>query len=89
MLALIQGLPHDAATFRDRPEGWSHRDEIAASQIEVLDLWGRRWLSSQGLKGKLPEAIRVPRPTDTGRRRKRVETDPQKIREWFSTRGRH
>lgn len=63
------------------------RDEIAASQVEVLDLWGRRWLSAQGLKqDKLPEAIRIPRPTEVERERekKKIETDPAKIAAFFA-----
>lgn len=66
------------------------RDEMMASAVEVIDLWGRRWLTAQGLKQHLlPEAITIPRPQDEDAKAlpSKVETDPVRIRQWFATRG--
>lgn len=40
MLALIKGLPSDAATWREDQPGWTRQDEWAALMIEALDHWG-------------------------------------------------
>lgn len=76
--ALIQGLPPDAAVWREEM-AWTPQQELMATTIEVIDLWGRRLMRMQGAKSsQLPEAIQIPRPGE--QKRKRVETDARKIK---------
>lgn len=60
--ALVNGLPRDAAVWREETQ-WSWERELAAALIEVHDMWGRNLALLSGAKKKsLPKPIRVPRP---------------------------
>jgi hypothetical protein len=89
--ALIESLPPDAATWRVDLRGWSLADELAAQQIETVDLWGR--LTFQALHGllagkrpkQMPDPIRIEHPGRVLRREpKPVERDASNIRQFFN-----
>lgn len=65
-MALIQGLPSEAAIYRDEQQGWSLQDELLAVSIEVTDMWGRAIVSSiaavNGQKAKLGKPVRIDHP---------------------------
>jgi hypothetical protein len=42
LLALIAGLPEDAAVWRQDKPGWSQQDELLATVAEAIDAWGRQ-----------------------------------------------
>jgi len=64
--ALVKGLPPEAAAFREDRPGWTQRDELQATAIEVTDAWGRQIVAAvvavQGGKVTLPEPLRVEHP---------------------------
>lgn len=64
--ALVNGLPLEAAAFREDKPSWTQRDELLATVIEVVDAWGRQTVSAvvsvQGGKVKLPEPLRIEHP---------------------------
>jgi hypothetical protein len=69
MYALITGLPDDAAVWRADKRGWSQQDELLATQTELLDQLGRRfvyWLqviaapSYRGLTARVPDGLLHP-----------------------------
>jgi hypothetical protein len=63
VLALVRGLPAEAAAFRDEQPNWTQQDELLASLIEVTDAWGRQIVSAlvavHGGKVRLPEGVRI------------------------------
>jgi hypothetical protein len=88
MLALIKGLPDDAAVWRPDRTGWSQQDELAAMQIELHDqatralvYWLQVVVQSQAprFRARLPDPMvgpiehpDRPRRTPPVRRRRRV-----------------
>lgn len=61
--ALIEGMPEDAAWRRPDVPGWTQQDELAAQQIELMDLIGRLliyWMQVaaapyyKGLEARMP-----------------------------------
>lgn len=90
--ALVQGLPRDAAVWREDIGGWSMQDELAAAQVEVTDQWGRILAQAWGVKRQaLPEPVRLDHPD---RRRAAAAPKGKVIRSidelaaWFGRRGR-
>lgn len=80
LLALLDGIPPGSALHRAvDPDGWAWTttEELMASLIEVAD-FGNRWYIAAHIDskkgGKVPDAIRVPRP---GERRSPVPDVPQ------------
>lgn len=57
---LINGLPPDAAVWREET-AWTFRDELAATQIEITDIWFRNLFVALGGKPK-GKPIRIERP---------------------------
>lgn len=76
--ALVSGLPAESATWRQ--ESWPIEAELAATQVELTDIWGRALFAALG--GKPPgEPIHVQRPGETALpKRKRGLSDPDEIR---------
>jgi hypothetical protein len=82
--ALVQGLPPDAACWRE--DMFTRQEEFAAAQIEVTDQWLSNLAQLLGAKRQsLPKPIRVPRPGDGRVQRAEIETDPMKIERFFNT----
>lgn len=86
LCALVEHLPPDAALWRSE-DPWSVGDHLAASLIEVTDMWGRILAITFGQPaGKLPEQIQIPR---TGSEPEpepeppKVVNDPQEIAAFF------
>ena len=88
----MRGLPEDAAVWRQDRRGWTQADELAASQIEITDLWGRILAVVLGAKpGKLPKpptidhpgrrAPEAPKPT------RKPTTDPREIQAFLGRLG--
>jgi len=70
--ALVLGLPADAMIWRRVP-GWGVDQELAAVSAEIAHSSMRVQLSAYSKKGaSIPKALRIPRPTDTDRRRPRT-----------------
>ncbi|HEV2791874.1 MAG TPA: hypothetical protein VGV69_11300 [Solirubrobacterales bacterium] len=46
LLALVAGLPTEAAIWRQEQSAWGQQDELLATCIEVVDSWGRQLLSA-------------------------------------------
>jgi hypothetical protein len=66
LLALIQGLPPDAATWREDTPNWSQQDELVASLIETTAAWGNQMVSAliavHGGKPQSIEPVRIEHP---------------------------
>lgn len=68
ILALVKGLPEDAACNRRDGKVWTGMHELVAFQIELTDVWGRNLyaLMYKKFAGKKPEdfgePLRIPRP---------------------------
>jgi hypothetical protein len=78
------GLPPDSATWRG--DVWSQGEELLATIAEVVDLWGLRFAGLQGVKpGKMPDAIKIPRPGEGEREKK--PNDPAEISRFMSKFG--
>jgi hypothetical protein len=92
LLALIRGLPPDAATFRDEQPSWTQRDELLATLVEVTDAWGRQVVATlvalHGGKVRLPEPVRVRHPerAEAEPPEKHITTDAAEIAAFFKTR---
>lgn len=86
LLALIEGLPVDAAVWREDKPGWTQADELAALQIEMADMWGRILAMCLGAKsGKLPKPPQLTHPDRVRLKEKpRVTTDQAEIAAFFS-----
>lgn len=84
LLALIEGLPADAAVWQDDHHGWTQAHELAALAVEVSDQWGRILAQAWGLK-KLPKPPEITHP---GRPRshpaRKLTSDPREIQAWFA-----
>jgi hypothetical protein len=79
----VNGLPSEAATWREGRDPWSQTDHFLASLLEVSDGVGRQLALLRGVKPhKLGPPLQIPRPG--GERRKKVETDPAAIRAFFT-----
>lgn len=89
MLALVKGLPGDAAVWRQDKRHWSQTDELLATLIEQSDYWQRRLLMAWGAK-RLPPPPQINHPDRPGRRKadRKVTTDPAEIRQFFSQHSR-
>lgn len=61
---LIQGLPPDAAVWRQET-AWTNQDELAAAHMELLDMWMR--IQVQIWTGNKPKGkpLRIERPNQT------------------------
>jgi hypothetical protein len=60
LLALIKGLPSDAAVWREDQPGWTRQDEWSALTIEALDHWGPLiFVALGGEASKLPSPVRL------------------------------
>ena len=67
ILALIQGLPIDSATWRQDKPGWTNQDELAARAVEGVNHWG--FITARLLGAKKPPLVErslthPDRPTD-------------------------
>jgi hypothetical protein len=80
LFALVQGLPLDAATWREE-RTWTQRDELAALQVELTDVWGRLIFSALGGKPK-GKPLRIARPAQQAEE-KQITSDPGEIARWF------
>jgi hypothetical protein len=79
----VQGLPRDAATWREEMS-WTYQDELTAALIEVVDLWGRIGAQIQGARSsQLPKPIRIPRPGQQEQAKRKITTDPAEIRRFL------
>jgi hypothetical protein len=58
LLALINGLPSTAATWREDQPGWTQRDEWAAQTVEGIYLVAGLLFNAH-FKGQMPDAPRV------------------------------
>jgi hypothetical protein len=70
-------------------DGFPPTVELLAALLENLDAWHRAHMHvATGQKGKItvPAPVRIDRPAEQRdrERRERVETDPQKIRQWLA-----
>lgn len=86
---MFNGLPEEAATWREDRPGWSQQDELLATCAELIDAWGRQLLSALvavhgGSIGSLGEPLRIghpdreePEPEPPPKRA--VTTDPSRI----------
>lgn len=45
MLALFNGLPLEAAVWREEHSAWTQQDELLATCVEMIDAWGRQLVS--------------------------------------------
>lgn len=84
LCALVEHLPPDAALWRSE-DPWSVGDHLAASLIEVVDMWGRILAVTFGQDAsKLPEQIQIPRPGfESKPKSSKVTNDPQEIAAFF------
>jgi len=94
LLALIRGLPPEAAAFREDQPTWTQRDELLATLIEVTDAWGRQVVATlvalHGGKVRLPEPVRIQHPerAEAEEPEKHITTDAAEIAAFFHTRVR-
>lgn len=86
--ALVQGLPPDAATQRNR--GWTQADELAATQMELLDVWGRNltqvlWVGLN-LRGRprFGEPLRIEHPGRAEPEKKKQRASAAEVRDFFA-----
>lgn len=85
MLALVKGLPEDAAVWRPDKPGWTHQHELAALNIEIVDFWGRFNARLLGAKKEwLPPPPQITHPDRAGHPGRQVTTDPAEIRRFFA-----
>jgi hypothetical protein len=83
LLALVNGLPPEAALWREEM-AWTAQDELAARSIEVIDGWGRAHAQLMGARRReLADPIHVPRPGERPAAAREIETDPRRIAAWF------
>lgn len=80
---LVNGLPADAATWRE--DVFDRTDELLATLIERRDNWSRALLDALMHKKqiKAPGEITIPRPGTEEAQRDRVITDPKEIAAFF------
>lgn len=89
LLAFIEGLPDDSATFRAINHGWTLAAELAATSIETTDLWGRIVAITLGQPpDKLPKPREIKHP---GREhappaRRGAMSDPAAVHSFFKRR---
>lgn len=86
LLALLRGLPDDAACKRDV---WTLRDEVAAKTLEAVDHWGRVHAMLFGDKRaqdrQPPVMVAAPSRATATQPRKEPITDPRAIAAWLGT----
>jgi hypothetical protein len=87
LMALVNGLPRDAATWREEreeAERWTQTDELLAVMIEVTDMWSHLIFKAAGGKLRKPhKPIQVRRPWE--RERNRISlSDQDAIKRFFS-----
>lgn len=71
---MIEGLPIEAATFRDDRPSWTQQDELLAINAEVADAWGRAIVQSNASKRiEFGEPLRIKHPD-------RPEAEPRKTK---------
>lgn len=75
MWVLVDGLPPDAATWRDDPAVFTRQDELLAVAIEEFGRWPRFALQAQGVKSHQLPDIRDVRPKPAAQ----LLTDPRDI----------
>jgi len=63
LMVLVNGLPSDSPVWSE--ESWTRRDEFAALQLELTDVWSRLIFSALGGKPK-GERLKIRRPFETG-----------------------
>ena len=86
LAGLVAHLPPGCALHRALdPEGygadWSHREELLALLIEVLDRHDRHFIEANRKKGaKRPKPIHIPRPRDISRNRAKRPATPEELR---------
>lgn len=90
---LVEGLPIEAATWREERPVWSTTDDLIAGLIQLTDTWGRRSLAAKGVpKSKLPKPIQIEHPdrnraaTERQKRERKLTTDPNEIAAFFAAR---
>lgn len=83
MVVLLEGLPRDAALWRDEM-AWTNRDEMQALTIEAIDVWGRNLVATWGGKVR-GEPFHIPRPHEVEEQKqaRKPVTDPVQIDRWF------
>lgn len=70
---------------RERAEHWSRLEQLAAAQIEAIDLWGRILALGQGWKAQqLPNPVDISRPGRETPKSNDIVTDARAIRAFFS-----
>lgn len=86
LLALIRGLPEDAAIWRQDKPRWTQEHELAAATVEALNHWlpilAAQW-AAKGTKFPAPQRI-FTHPDRPAERQSRVTEDPDQIRSWFA-----
>lgn len=85
LFVMLQGLPPEAATWREEM-GWTQADEFAASLLELTDAWGRATVMALGKKPR-GKPLQIPRPNKTprGKEVREVTTDAAAIGRFFQT----
>jgi hypothetical protein len=71
---LVEGLPANAAVWREDPAVFERQDELLAVLIEEIGRWGRINLSAMGAKeADLPD-VRNVRPVEVREKRPKSKT---------------
>lgn len=91
---MIEGLPAEAATWRQDRPGWTQSDELAAGHIELLDIWGRllalALLNPKKFPRQLHKPLRIQHPDRPGStpppQARLITTDPREISAFFTDR---
>lgn len=87
LLALINGLPVEAAVWRQDKPSWNQDHELLASLIETIDRWGRIQTDlACGKKVQVPAPVRVThpdRPEPAAPPKPKVTTDIAEIAAFF------
>lgn len=87
LLALLRGLPEEAATWRGNI--WTLRDEMTAKTLEGIDWWGRHIAGALGMKdaGKsqpMQLVVAEARTAAIAPPKPKVETNPDVIQAFFA-----
>lgn len=85
----MDGLPREAACWREEVGSWELTHELVAQLVERTDVWWRMWLTANGAKkGKLPPPPDIQHPDRRSRpvpMEREITRDPVKIRRFFET----
>ena len=83
MWALVQGLPPEAAVWRQ--QSFTPTEELLVQLLERHDEWARAHLQAllHHKKVTVPPEFKILRPGEDEQPTRRIETDPAKIAAWF------